>query len=113
MGICFLVFPLANGFWSFAVLTLVCGFVTGCQMVLTAVVLSEFLGADNTAVAFGLTNFICGSLTLIVRPLLIGLKDLTGIYDSLFFALGFIAIGSAVLWICDSIRTYLTDKNQI
>ena len=72
MGGCFLLLPFANTFTSFAVLILICGFVTGCQMVLPAVVLSEYLGADKTAVAFGLSNFICGALTIIVRPLLIG-----------------------------------------
>ncbi len=72
MGICFFLMPMANSFTIFAVLTLICGFVTGCQMVLPAVVLSEYLGADKTAVAFGLSNFLCGIITIIFRPLMIG-----------------------------------------
>ena len=72
MGVCLLLLPFAHTFAAFVTLTLICGFVTGCQMVLPAVVLSEYLGADKTAVAFGLSNFICGALTIIVRPLLIG-----------------------------------------
>ena len=76
MGGCFLVLPFAYSFSAFSVLTLICGFVTGCQMVLPAVVLSEYLGADKTAVAFGLSNFICGALSIILRPLLIGISNL-------------------------------------
>ncbi|CAG2183790.1 unnamed protein product, partial [Oppiella nova] len=52
MGVSLLLMPLANSFGVFAALTLICGFVTGCQMVLPAVVLSEYLGSDKTAVAF-------------------------------------------------------------
>lgn len=48
-------------------LTLLCGFVSGSQMILPPVVIADTLGQENTAVAFGLTNFFCGLLSF-TRP---------------------------------------------
>ena len=59
--------------WShFVALTLVCGFATGCQMVLSPVMLADYLGNENTAISFGLANFVCGIVTLVTRPMIIG-----------------------------------------
>ncbi|CAG2119649.1 unnamed protein product, partial [Medioppia subpectinata] len=113
MGLTLLAMPFANSFPTFAALTLVCGFVTGCQMVLPPVVLSEYLGADNTAVAFGLSNFMCGSLTIIFRPLLIGVKDRTGHYDILFYILGCLGIASALLWLVVICNNSTPNKQKI
>lgn len=52
-------------------LTLCCGFVSGCQMTLPPVIIAEYLGVENTAIAFGMSNFICGLLTF-TRPIIIG-----------------------------------------
>lgn len=41
-------------------LTLLCGFVSGCQMILPPVVIADTMGPENTAVAFGLSNFLLG-----------------------------------------------------
>lgn len=41
-------------------LTLCCGFTSGCQMILPAVLAAELLGQKNTAMAFAMSNFICG-----------------------------------------------------
>ena len=56
----------------FIILTLVCGYATGCQMVLSPVMLADYLGAENTAISFGIANFLCGIVTLVTRPLMIG-----------------------------------------
>ncbi|RWS25666.1 monocarboxylate transporter 12-like protein [Leptotrombidium deliense] len=72
MSIAFALTPfVAKSFTSFSVITLVVGFCIGCQMVLPAVVMSEFLGVENTAVAFGFANFISGCFSPI-RAILIG-----------------------------------------
>ena len=48
-------------------LTLLCGFVSGCQMILPPVVIADTMGPENTAVAFGLSNFFVG-LVSFSRP---------------------------------------------
>ncbi|XP_054156856.1 uncharacterized protein LOC128955232 [Oppia nitens] len=113
MGVCMLAIPFANTFSGFAAITLVCGFVTGCQMILPAVIISEYVGVDRTAMAWGLSNFICGIVTIIFRPLLIGFKDSTGKYDVIFYILGSLGIASALLWLCDYLLTkYLKPKKS-
>ena len=85
----------------FIVLTLMCGFVSGCQMILPPVVISEYLGSENTAVAFGLSNFICGILTF-TRPIIIGfIKSRTKRYDGVFFLFGSFALLSGILWLLE------------
>lgn len=61
---------------NFVLVTLLCGFVTGCQMVLSPVVLADYFGTENTAIAFGMENFICGLLSIFFRPMIIGKMNL-------------------------------------
>lgn len=74
MGIGLVLMPMAYSFTHLVCLTLLCGFVTGCQMVLPPVVLSEYLGVERTAIGFGISNFICGVI-IIFRPFIIGMLD--------------------------------------
>lgn len=67
MGFLLFAFPLAlnkvnleTGWTLLLTLTLCCGFVSGCQMILPAVMAAEMLGHKNTAMAFAFSNFICG-----------------------------------------------------
>lgn len=67
MGILFFLYPILlsdispdNACIVLIFLTLSCGFVSGCQMILPPVLAAEMLGQENTAMAFGLSNFICG-----------------------------------------------------
>lgn len=123
MGVCFILMPMADGFSEFVILTLLCGFFTGCQMVLPPVVISEYFGVERTAVAWGLANFVCGSISMAFRPILIGnyiielnltfnrinitgaFKDGTGHYDKLFYTLGSMALFSAILFIFNLVKS--------
>jgi hypothetical protein len=58
-----------NSYILLTLLTLCCGFASGCQMILPPVLAAEMLGQKNTAMAFGLCNFICGIFSL-SRPFL-------------------------------------------
>ena len=67
MGILFFLFPIIvsriDSDYAGIVLiclTLCCGFVSGCQMILPPVLAAELLGQKNTAMAFAMSNFICG-----------------------------------------------------
>lgn len=73
MGLCMALLVVAHSWIQFVLLSLLCGLVTGCQMVLSPAILSDYLGTENTAVAFGMSNFICGAITLATRPLIIGM----------------------------------------
>lgn len=76
MGLLFFLYPLATcisdkekGWILLLVLTLSCGFVSGCQMILPAVLAAEMLGHKNTAMALAFSNFICGFFSF-SRPLI-------------------------------------------
>lgn len=106
--------------WThFVALTLVCGLMIGCQMVLSPVVLSDYVGRQHIAVAFGMSNFICGLVTLVTRPLTIGLKDYYGSYSILSYIL--LAAGSlcVIFWLVELINTKCcrrrlpTESNQL
>lgn len=58
---------------NFVLVTLLCGFVSGSQMILSPAILTNRFGSKNTAIAFGYENFICGIITIFLRPMIIGL----------------------------------------
>lgn len=74
MGICMIWLILVQTWLQFVLVSLLCGLVTGCQMVLSPAILADYLGTENTAVTFGMANFICGLMTLVTRPMIIGLS---------------------------------------
>ena len=76
LGLCMLLLVIIESWTNFVLVTLLCGFVTGCQMVLSPVVLADYFGTENTAIAFGMENFICGLLSIFFRPMIIGKMNL-------------------------------------
>ena len=76
MGLCMVLLIWVHTWTHFVLVSLLCGLATGCQMVLSPAILADYLGTENTAVAFGMANFLCGLFTLVTRPLIIGtIKD--------------------------------------
>lgn len=51
---------LSTKYDTLILIAICCGFVSGCQMVLPPVVIADLMGRENTAVAFGLCNFVYG-----------------------------------------------------
>lgn len=98
MGGCMLALNYAATWTHFVAVALVCGLATGAQMVLSPAILADYLGAENTAVAFGAANFLCGLFTLVTRPLIIGVKDVAGNYQLLGYLLSGSALLSSALW---------------
>ena len=98
MGGCMLALNYAATWMHFVAVALVCGLATGAQMVLSPAILADYLGAENTAVAFGAANFLCGLFTLVTRPLIIGVKDVAGNYQLLGYVLSGSALLSSALW---------------
>lgn len=72
MGLCMILLIWVQTWTQIVIVSLICGYVTGCQMVLSPAVLADHVGTENTAVAFGMSNFLCGIITLATRPLIIG-----------------------------------------
>lgn len=105
MGICMILLNSAHTWLHFVLLSLVCGLVTGCQMVLSPAILADYLGAENTAVAFGMANFLCGLFTLVTRPLIIGMKDIYGNYNLLGYILSGTALLSGAIWAIEIVFT--------
>ncbi|KAH9415720.1 hypothetical protein DERP_000211 [Dermatophagoides pteronyssinus] len=99
LGLCMLLLVNIESWTNFVLVTLLCGFVTGCQMVLSPVVLADYFGTENTAIAFGMENFICGLLSMFLRPMIIGIKDIHGTYYYLGYILFISTIINIALWI--------------
>ena len=94
-------------------LTLVAGFFSGFQMILPPVLLSEYLGPPQTAVAFGLSNFICGILSF-SRPFIIeAVRDQTKSYDFIFYIFSAFAALTSLSWILESILTWSNPYDQV
>lgn len=72
LGVCMTLITLARTFVHFVLVSLLCGAMTGFQMVLSPAILSDYMGVENTAIAFGMSNFLCGAFTLAFRPMAIG-----------------------------------------
>ena len=94
-------------------LTLVAGFFSGFQMILPPVLLSEYLGPPQTAVAFGLSNFICGILSF-SRPFIIeAVRNHTKNYDFIFYIFSAFAAFTSLCWILESIFTWNNPYDQV
>ncbi|XP_076333442.1 uncharacterized protein LOC143237761 isoform X7 [Tachypleus tridentatus] len=75
--------------------------VVGLTRVLVIVVVPEYLGLENQAIAQGLLMFVVG-ITSMGKPLLIGyFRDETGSYDNVFLILGALSIIVAILWLLE------------
>ena len=132
MGLCMALLITVNTWIQFVLISLLCGLATGCQMVLSPAILADYLGNENTAVAFGLANFICGLFTLVTRPMIIGkhllvlislsfepitpftigVKDIYGNYDLLGYVLSGVALFSGILWVFDILFTSISKRRQ-
>ena len=100
-------------YYIFLILTLIAGFFSGFQMILPPVLLSEYLGPSQTAVAFGLSNFICGILSF-SRPFIIDvIRDRTSSYDLLFYIFASFAALSSLCWILEIVWTWSGHYHQI
>lgn len=94
-------------------LTLLAGFFSGFQMILPPVLLSEYLGPSQTAVAFGLTNFICG-ISSFSRPFIIEtVRVQTKSYDFIFYIFSAFAALASLSWILESISTCNNPYDQV
>lgn len=83
----------------FLLLTLLTGFCSGLQMILAPVMFSDLLGSDKTAISFGLSNFICGLISL-SRPFVIETVVLaTSGYSVLFYGASALCILSSCAWV--------------
>lgn len=100
-------------YYLFLFLTLVAGFFSGFQMILPPVLLSEYLGPPKTAVAFGLSNFICGILSF-SRPFIIEvIRDRTSSYDLILYIFACFAALTSLCWIFEIVWSWSSDYNQI
>ena len=128
LSIILFLFPIVgNSSWTFVttiksliplyyillILTLVAGFFSGFQMILPPVMLSEYLGPSQTAVAFGLSNFICG-ISSFSRPFIIeAVRDQTKSYDLIFYIFSAFAALTSLCWILESILTWSNPYDQV
>ncbi|KAI1295876.1 Monocarboxylate transporter 12 [Halotydeus destructor] len=93
-------------------LTVIYGFMAGCQMILAPVVMAEYLGQANMSVSFGMCNFLYGIFSF-GRPFLIGyIKDRTEKYDQLFYILGGFAIFVGLCWFAEIFIVHLRKYKQ-
>ncbi|XP_076334151.1 monocarboxylate transporter 13-like isoform X1 [Tachypleus tridentatus] len=100
-GILFALFSVANNKLAMHLLCLSFGMLTGLARVLVIVVVPEYLGLENQAIAQGLLMFVVG-VTSMGKPLLIGyFRDETGSYDNVFLILGVLSIIVALLWLLE------------
>lgn len=100
-------------YYLFLVMTLIAGFFSGFQMILPPVLLSEYLGPSQTAVAFGLSNFICGVLSF-SRPFIINeIRYRTNSYDLIFYTFASFAAFSSLCWIMEIFWSWRSEYNQI
>ncbi|CAN8024512.1 unnamed protein product, partial [Ixodes persulcatus] len=70
-GLIMLVMPFMHSYWSFVVMTLLFGLMTGGLIFMSPVLLTEFLGPQLAVMAFGLSNLFIG-LASLMRPFIIG-----------------------------------------
>lgn len=100
-------------YFLFLTLILIAGFFSGFQMILPPVLLSEYLGPQQTAVAFGLSNFICG-LVSFTRPFIIDvIRDQTNSYDMIFYIFASIAALTSIFWLLEIFWTCSRKYNEI
>lgn len=100
-------------YYILLILTLLAGFFSGFQMILPPVLLSEYLGPSQTAVAFGLCNFICGILSF-SRPFIIEtVRDQTNNYDLIFYIFSAFAALTSLSWILESVLTWRNPYDQV
>ncbi|KPM02421.1 monocarboxylate transporter 12-like protein [Sarcoptes scabiei] len=86
LGLCMLLIVIVERWINFVLVTLLCGFVSGSQMILSPAILTNRFGSKNTAIAFGYENFICG------------IKDVYGNYNCLGYILFISVIVNIALW---------------
>ncbi|CAN7939860.1 unnamed protein product, partial [Ixodes hexagonus] len=70
-GLIMLAMPFMHSYWSFVVMTLLFGLMTGGLIFMSPVLLTEFLGPQLAVMAFGLSNLFIG-LASLMRPFIIG-----------------------------------------
>lgn len=112
-GLIMLVMPFMHSYWSFVVMTLLFGLMTGGLIFMSPVLLTEFLGPQLAVMAFGLSNLFIG-LASLMRPFIIGyFKDNWNSYNGLFYTMAGACIFSSLIWFVDPILTKMqTRRNE-
>ncbi|KAK8764628.1 hypothetical protein V5799_032763 [Amblyomma americanum] len=110
-GLTMLVMPSMDSYWSFVLMTLLFGLVTGGLIFMSPVLLTEFLGPHLAVMAFGMSNMFIGIASLL-RPFIIGyFKDNWHSYDGLFYSMATACILSSLIWfvgpIAEKVRTFV------
>lgn len=109
-GLIMLVMPLMHSYWSFVLMTLLFGLMTGGLIFMSPVLLTEFLGPQLAVMAFGLSNLFIG-LASLMRPFIIGyFKDNWSSYNGLFYTMAGACIFSSLIWFVDPILTKMRTR---
>ncbi|XP_022258576.1 monocarboxylate transporter 13-like isoform X2 [Limulus polyphemus] len=114
LGVFFALFSVASTNFTLHLLCSGCGILAGLARVLITVVVPEYLGLEDQAIAQGLLMFVVG-ITSLCRPVLVGyFRDNIGAYNNLFHTLGILDIVVALMWTLEPIilrqRVSITQK---
>lgn len=111
-GLIMMVMPFMHSYWSFVVMTLLFGLMTGGLIFMSPVLLTEFLGPQLAVMAFGLSNLFIG-LASLMRPFIIGyFKDNWNSYNGLFYTMAGACIFSSLIWFVDPILTKMQTRRD-
>lgn len=100
-------------FQTFAMYSVVFGFLIGAYVGLTSVILVDLLGLEKLTDAFGLLLLFQGIATLAGPPLAGFLKDITGSYAPGFIIAGVaIAFSGIMLFAIPCLQRYLERRHQ-
>ncbi|XP_064475798.1 uncharacterized protein LOC135389694 [Ornithodoros turicata] len=95
--------PACDDFYYQVMMAVMCGWCTGCTIILVPVLFMELVGIDKLGVCYGMATLLAGFLGF-ARPPLIGYyRDALGDYEGLFNLFGALSASIAFLWLCIAI----------
>lgn len=101
MGILFFCVPHFSTFTMMLIIALCLGIFTGCLVVNSYVLFTEYLGLTKLPLSLGLGNTIFGFINF-AGPILIGyFRDTKGSYDPIFYILGGMEIFLGLCWLLE------------
>lgn len=101
-GIMLKCIPLYDDYYFLMTISCGLGLISGVIVIMLNTLFCKYLGTDNAAMAFALSSFFCGLLTL-VRPMLVGYfrDSANGSYDGLFNLLSVFGFLAGALWLLE------------
>ncbi|GFU20745.1 monocarboxylate transporter 9 [Nephila pilipes] len=108
-GVCFLLFPLFNGFDTLMAVMVIYGVMSGANLVMFPILVGKYLQSVQS-LAIGFIAFVSGLLSFAVPPLIGYFRDQVGSYDGMFCITGGLSLATGLLWLTEPLLLKLREK---